>query len=458
MFVDKVQVNVQAGDGGDGNVSFRHEKFIDKGGPNGGDGGNGGDVVMLASRNQNTLASFRYQRLLKAASGQVGGKSNKHGKSGEDLVVAVPVGTVVVSAEGEVIADLAEDGQQAVIARGGKGGFGNAHFISSTRQAPRVAEKGEPGDQLEATLELKMIADVGLVGLPNAGKSTLLAATSNARPEIADYPFTTLRPNLGMVPVDKSTSLLVADIPGLIEGASQGKGLGDDFLRHIERTSVLIHLIDVYEEDVANAYQTVQKELTSYQAAPAFSASPGRSTGLPRPAPVALADPSDSENAGAATVRLSDKPQIVALNKIDGLDDDIVQAKLAELKRVVPKNALLFAISAQSKQGVKELLYKANELVTNQRQQAAEQQAEELPVIRLDKEDDSWKITKTDDGFVVVGRKVERFARRTDFDNPHSVARLRDIMKKMGIMPKLVRQGIEPGQKIYINKWGSIEY
>lgn len=265
MFVDKASVKVKAGDGGDGKLSFRHEKFIDKGGPDGGDGGHGADVVLLASRNQNTLANFRYQKELNAEPGQPGGKSRKHGKNGQALVVAVPVGTVAFDAQGVVIADLFEDGAKAVIAHGGKGGFGNAHFTSSTRQAPRVAEKGEPGEELTVTLELKMIADVGLVGLPNAGKSTLLSVISNARPEIANYPFTTLTPNLGVVDVDKKSSLLFADIPGLIEGAAEGKGLGDEFLRHVERTAVLVHLVDAYNEDVAQAYQTIQDELKAYK-------------------------------------------------------------------------------------------------------------------------------------------------------------------------------------------------
>ncbi|HQU09741.1 MAG TPA: GTPase ObgE, partial [Opitutales bacterium] len=235
MFVDKAIVSVKAGDGGDGHLSFRREKFVERGGPDGGDGGDGGDVVFVASANKNTLADFRYKKELKAQDGAPGGKSRRHGKSGADLVVQVPEGTIVLSDKEEVLADLADDGASAVIAHGGLGGFGNAHFVSSTRQAPKVAEKGEPGEELNVRLELKMIADVGLVGLPNAGKSTLLSVVSQARPEIADYPFTTLTPNLGVVDIDKTKSLLFADIPGLIEGAAKGKGLGDEFLRHVER-------------------------------------------------------------------------------------------------------------------------------------------------------------------------------------------------------------------------------
>jgi GTP-binding protein len=414
MFVDKVKVKVQAGDGGNGIVSFRHEKFIAKGGPDGGDGGDGGDVVVRASRNQDTLAAFRYKKTIMAQPGKSGGKRKRRGKSGEDLVVELPVGTVIANEGGEVLADLTKDGQQVVIAKGGKGGFGNAHFVSSTRQAPRVAEKGEKGESFEAMFELKLIADVGLVGLPNAGKSTLLASISNAHPAIADYPFTTLAPNLGVVDIGTESSLLFADIPGLIEGASEGKGLGDEFLRHIERTSVLVHLIDVYE-DVAQAYKTIQQELKAYAA------------------------------------DLTKRPQIVVLNKIDGFSNKELETKKASLAKQLPAKSKLFAISAQSKQGVDELLYEVQKIVKADRKRAeAKQSKKQLPVIRLSDTDQSWKVTKQKDGYVVSGRKIERFAAKTDFTNPDGVARLRDIMKKMGIENELIRKGIEPGESIQI--------
>lgn len=417
MFVDKVKVIIKAGDGGNGAVSFRHEKFIDKGGPDGGDGGNGGDVIFEASRNQNTLASFRYQKELKAEPGQPGSKRRRHGRSGKDLIVKVPLGTVVLDAEGSVRADLARDGDQSIIAKGGQGGYGNAHFVSSTRQAPRVAEKGEAGEELEATLELKMIADVGLVGLPNAGKSTLLASISNARPEIANYPFTTLRPNLGMVDVSPQSSLLFADIPGLIEGASQGKGLGDEFLRHVERTKVLVHLIDIYNDDIVAAYKTIQEELKAY------------------------------------AVDLSKRPQVVALTKIDGLDADIVQDALKTLRPHLKRGTKVFAISSQSKQGIKELLYAVQAIVETEAEKAAAQTTNEiprLPVIQLPDTDDAWTIRKIGGGFTVEGRKIERFAARTDFSSYHGLQRLRDIMRKMGIMHELARQGAQPGDTITI--------
>ncbi|HSX35642.1 MAG TPA: GTPase ObgE [Patescibacteria group bacterium] len=425
-FIDVAKVRIKAGDGGNGRVSFRHEKFIDKGGPDGGDGGDGGNVVLVGSRNQNTLANFRFQRELIAESGQPGDKTRKHGRSASDLLVMVPVGTVATDDHGVILADVAEDGAKVIIAKGGKGGYGNAHFISSTRQAPRVAEKGEPGEEHTVQLELKMIADVGLVGLPNAGKSTLLSVVSNARPEIADYPFTTLTPNLGVVDVDKEASLLFADIPGLIAGAAEGKGLGDEFLRHVERTAVLLHLIDAYNEDVAKAYQTIQEELKAYK------------------------------------VDLSTRPQLVALTKIEGLDADIVKDQLATLKKVAPANTQLFAISAQTKAGVLELMRAARHAVETER--IKEHTAEitmdsSLPVLTLDDDDNgAWDVVKEEDAYVVHGPKIERFARRTDFNNPAGVERLRDIMKREGILHELVRQGISPGDSIRFPGSGEFTY
>ncbi len=425
MFVDKATVSVKAGDGGNGKLSFRHEKFIDKGGPDGGDGGKGGDVVLVGSRNQNTLANFRFQKEITAPAGNPGDKRRKHGRNGEDLLVMVPVGTVATDEAGHMLADLDEDGKRVIIAHGGKGGFGNAHFVSSTRQAPRVAEKGEDGEQFTMQLELKMIADVGLVGLPNAGKSTLLSVISNARPEIANYPFTTLTPNLGVVDLDKQNGLLFADIPGLIEGAAEGKGLGDEFLRHVERTAVLVHLIDAYQEDVADAYKTIQDELRAYK------------------------------------VDLSARPQVVALTKIEGLDADIIKDQMSELKKVAPKDSLLTAISAHTKQGVPELLRNVRKLVDLERarERAAEAivSAPAVPVLTLDDQDGSWQVTKEEDAYVVRGAKIERFAGRTDFNSPAGVERLRDIMQKQGIMHELVRQGINPGDSIRIGR-GEITY
>lgn len=421
MFVDKVTVEVRGGKGGDGVVSFRHEKFVDRGGPDGGDGGDGGDVIVEGSRNQNTLATYRYQKELAAEPGRPGAKQKKHGRSGKDLIVKVPVGTVIMDEKGIEVADIINDGQRAIIAKGGRGGFGNAHFISSRRQSPRIAEKGEPGQEYKATMELKMIAEVGLIGLPNAGKSTLLSRVTNARPEIANYAFTTLRPNLGVADIQGENSLLIADIPGLIEGASQGKGLGDEFLRHVERTKVLIHLIDAYNDNINESYRTIRGELSAYK--------PG----------------------------LDSKPEIIALNKVEGLDEEIIQDQINSIRAIAGKAVPIFAVSAASGQGLKELLFKAAAIVASSTAETEEVVSEgKLPVITLpDKEmRNAWTIHAEASKFTVTGQKIERFAVRTDFENEEGVNRLRDIMRKEGIMHELERRGIAAGDEIYFGKGG----
>jgi GTP-binding protein len=418
MFVDTAKVFVQAGRGGDGAVSFRHEIYIDKGGPDGGDGGKGGDVIFVADGGLNTLIDFRFKPELKGSPGQAGSKRDRHGRSGEPIYVKVPVGTVV-KREGRIIADITEDGQEVVIAKGGDGGYGNAHFKSSVRQTPRIAEKGEDGEIFDAELELKLLADVGLLGFPNAGKSTFLSVVSNARPEIADYEFTTLTPNLGVADIDDG-SLLIADIPGLIEGASEGKGLGDAFLRHVERTAVLLHLIDAYTSDVAKAYLTIRNELSSYNEI------------------------------------LVDRPEIIALTKVEGLDDDIVQMQIDELKKVAP-DTQIFAISSPAHTGLKEVLRALRATVVAARaEEKVEEEAEGLPIISLstDQVALSWKIKKIKedetDVYFVTGTKIEKFARRTRFESHEGVARLRDIMKKMGISHALTRAGAEGNSIIRI--------
>lgn len=425
MFVDKVSIKLKAGDGGDGAVSFRHEKFVDKGGPDGGDGGKGGDIVLVASRNQNTLADFRYQKQLKAPDGEPGTKRRRHGKNGQNLDVKVPVGTAVTDMDGQLLADLVNDGQQAIISQGGDGGYGNAHFVSSTRQAPLVAEKGEKGEDKEVTFELKMIADVGIVGLPNAGKSTFLSVVSNARPEIADYPFTTLRPNLGVVDID-GRSILLADIPGLIEGAHKGKGLGDEFLRHVERTAVLVHLIDIYNPDIKQAYSTIMKELAAYK------------------------------------LDLSKRPQVVSLTKIEGLGPEEIDKNIKALKQIVPRGVSVTAISSPSGEGVTSLLrVLAAQVEKTHKKEEMRPKRLTLPVIGLRPDDDSWHIETIDDkSFCITGRKIEKFARRTRFGDTHSEQRLADIMGKMGIRRGLVSKGAVPGQKIIFGKpeIGRIDY
>jgi GTPase len=422
MFVDTAKVFIQAGKGGNGAVSFRHEIYIDKGGPDGGAGGKGGDVIFVASENVNTLIDFRFKPELKATPGQNGAKRDRHGKSGEPLYVKVPMGTLV-RRDGVVIADLTADGQQVIIAKGGDGGFGNAHFKSSVRQTPRIAEKGEFGDTFDAELELKLLADVGLVGFPNAGKSTFLSVVSNARPEIADYAFTTLTPNLGVADIDDG-SILIADLPGLIEGASEGKGLGDAFLRHIERTAVLLHLIDVYTDDIASAYATIRNELASYN------------------------------------LELSDRPEVVVLTKIDGLDDDIIQMQIDAVKAVAG-DAQVFAISSSAHKGLKEVLRALRAKVIEVRTIALEDDIDadddEFETISLGENQiaEGWTVErlKDEDGsqfFLVTGDKIEKFARRTDYDNFEGINRLRDILKKMGVTHELRRKGAEGDSVIRI--------
>ncbi len=322
MFVDQARISVQAGKGGNGVCSFRREKFVPRGGPDGGDGGNGGAVVLQASHRLTTLLDLRYQQHYEAKPGDPGQGSNKHGKTAEDVVVLVPVGTVVVDDEsGETLGDLTEDGQSLVVARGGRGGRGNSHFATSTNQTPTRCEPGRPGESRSLRLELKLLADVGLIGFPNAGKSTLIAAISAARPKIADYPFTTLIPNLGVVRVDHEHSFVVADIPGLIEGAHEGKGLGQQFLRHIERTSYLLHLIDISEwgtDDPVATFETLRQELTTY-------------------------DPT-----------LKKRPFAVVATKVDLQGDG---SRRAVLQRYCQKRRLrFFAISAATREGLDELV------------------------------------------------------------------------------------------------------
>ena len=420
MFVDTAKIFVQAGRGGNGAVSFRRELYIEKGGPDGGDGGKGGDVIFRATKDLNTLLNFRYKPEIKAKNGENGSKRNKTGKSGEDLIVKVPVGTLV-KRDREILADLKFDGEEAIIARGGDGGFGNAHFKSSVRQTPRVAELGEAGETFEADLELKLLADVGLVGFPNAGKSTFLSVVSNARPEIANYAFTTLTPNLGVAEID-GFNLLIADIPGLIEGASEGKGLGDAFLRHVERTSVLLHLIDIYEENPDEQYRIIREELKKYQP------------------------------------DLLDRPEIVALTKAEGMDAEMIDFQISKLRKVA-NSSQIFVISSSAHQGLKEVLRALRKQVEDFRNSqseidANEEENEDIAVISLSQDEinKAWTVNFNEEEniFEVYGEKIEKFARRTNFMNVHGVNRLRDILRKMGIEHELRRMGAENSSIISI--------
>ncbi len=415
MFTDIATIKVQAGKGGDGYLSFHSSRSNSKGGPDGGDGGRGGDVVVRASHNTSTLTKYRTSRLWKAQEGSAGFTNRRHGKNGEPVVLIVPPGTIVREGD-EIIADLVQNDQEAVIAKGGDGGFGNWHFKSSIRQAPKMAELGEPGETKELVLELKLVADVGLVGLPNAGKSTLLSMVSNAKPEIAGYAFTTLVPNLGVVDID-DTSFLLADIPGLIEGASKGKGLGDDFLRHVERCRLLIHLIDINSQDIVKDYQTIRGELKNY------------------------------------AIDLSDTPFIVALTKCETKPKNEVN-KIREtlLKNTNISPDRLQVISAVTGMGLIGLMRNANRMLQDAQKalKKTKKPQDTMPVIKLD-ESLGWNVEKLDDKYLVTGEEIERFARRTNFNQLDGVRRLREILRKKGVFKVATKLGAQKGDIFIIN-------
>jgi GTP-binding protein len=413
MFFDEARIYVKSGDGGDGCVAFRREKFVPFGGPSGGNGGPGGSVYLVVDRNLNSLIHFKKQVHFKAERGGRGSGKNQQGKAGEDRLVPVPAGTVVYDADtGEFVADLLEDGQQALVAKGGRGGRGNAAFASPTNQAPRLAEHGEQGQGHWLRLELKLIADVGIIGMPNAGKSTLLSVVSAARPKIADYPFTTLQPNLGVVTVDGYQTFVLADLPGLIEGASEGAGLGHQFLRHVERTRLLIHLLDGAAADPLADYETINRELALF-----------------------------SEH-------LATRPQIVVLNKMDLPDAQawwpLVQEAMQE------QNVEAYAISAVSGQGVQALMRRANERL---RTLPAPELAPRTPaVFRPAEREDAFIIEREQDGWRVRGVRVERIAAMTPFALPEAAARFQRQLRAMGVETALEEAGVRPGDMVRIGE------
>ena len=413
MFFDEVKIYVKGGDGGDGCVAFRREKYVPFGGPSGGHGGAGGSVYLVVDRNLNTLVHFKRRAHFKADRGGRGSGQKQQGKKGEDRLVPVPAGTMVYDADtGELLADLVDDSQRHLVAKGGRGGRGNSAFASPTNQAPRVAEHGEPAPERWLRLELKLIADVGIIGMPNAGKSTLLSVVSAARPKIAGYPFTTLQPNLGVVQLDEYRSFVMADVPGLIEGASEGAGLGHQFLRHVERTRLLIHLLDGGAPDPLADYGLINKELAQF------------------------------------SERLAAKPQLVVLNKMDLPDAQawwsLVEGELGE------QNIEVYAISAVSREGVRSLMQRTSALL--QALPPPEPDLDEVAVFRPAEREEVFTVEKEEDGWRVRGVRVERVAAMTPFVLPEALARFQRQLRAMGVVDVLEERGVEPGDMVRIGE------
>ena len=410
MFIDEAKIFVRSGRGGAGMVHFHREKYVPRGGPDGGDGGRGGDVIFRVVKTLNTLTSFRYNHKYVAQDGSNGGGSNMTGKSAPDLVIPVPPGTIVYdAATGELLGDLVDDGQELTVCKGGRGGRGNQHFATSRNQAPRTAEKGEPPEERAIRLELKLLADIGIVGVPNAGKSSFLAAVSNAKPRIADYPFTTIDPNLGVVRLDLETDLILADIPGLIEGAHEGVGLGDAFLKHIQRTRVLIHVVDGSAEDPLADFSQINSEL-------------------------ALFDPA-----------LAQKPQVVVVNKIDLPE---VKDNWENLRKGLKKHGYeAFAISALTRENLQPVLWKAYELLQIT---PVQEVTLELPVYKPDEDPRDFTLEQEGHGWRVRGAAIERAAEMTYWEHDGSVRRFQYLMEKLGVDEALRSKGIQNGNTVYI--------
>lgn len=412
MFYDKAKLYVKSGNGGDGMISFRREKFVPLGGPDGGDGGKGGDVIFVATHAHTTLIRYHRNNHYRATNGIDGHRKKQTGARGEDVRLEVPVGTVIRHAEsGDLLADLTEPGQEVIILAGGRGGKGNIHYSTGADRAPRIAERGEPGEEAWVELELKLIADVGIVGVPNAGKSTLLSVVSGAKPKIADYPFTTLQPNLGVVSLDNYDTMIWADIPGLIEGASQGQGLGHDFLRHIERTRVLIHLLDGASENPLEDWAMINQELALYD------------------------------------VALEKKPQIVVLNKMDLPQAAEWEPKIKE--RVTAVGFPFLSISAVAQQGLRELLNRVKKMLV---EAPPPPRQDELIVIRPEVNERDFWIEREAEGWRVHGRQIERIATMTYFEFDATAMRFQRILEGMGISEALRNAGIQEGDIVYIAK------
>lgn len=417
LFLDKTKIRIVSGHGGNGMVAWRREKYVDKGGPAGGDGGKGGDVYLIADENMSTLMDFKYKSVFKAENGENGGIKNCHGRWAKDTYIKVPVGTVVIDVKsGNVIADLTEHEQKVLVAQGGRGGRGNAKFATAQKRAPQFCEPGEPGIERELILELKLIADVGLLGMPNAGKSTLISRISSAKPKIADYPFTTLIPNLGVVKGLNGDGFVVADIPGLIEGASEGIGLGHDFLRHVERCRFLVHLVDTTGDKPFENYKIINKELEKH------------------------------------SHRLASLYQIIALNKIDAIDEDKKDELYKQFKAVSDD---VFLISAVTGDGVQQLVNKMSEMVEKIEKPVSEIIVEEDDGA-YNNDDSEYDITKVSkDTYIIVGGKVGRLAKVTDSKNSEQVIRFQNILTGMGVFERLKAMGVKDGDTIIV---GHLEF
>jgi GTP-binding protein len=416
MFIDEAEILIRSGKGGDGMVHFHREKFVPRGGPDGGDGGRGGDVIFEVRTSLNTLSSFRHVTRYIAKDGGNGGSNNKSGKSADDLVVLVPPGTVIYDAvTHDIVGDLTTPGQRLTLGKGGRGGRGNQHFATASRQAPRTAEKGEPGEEKKLKLELKLIADIGIIGVPNAGKSTLLSVLTNANPKIASYPFTTIEPTLGVAKIDDEKSVVLADIPGLIEGAHLGAGLGHDFLRHIQRTRVLIHLLNGESEDPLADFSQINSEL-------------------------ALFDP-----------QLAKKPQIVALNKIDQPD---VLENWSKIEKTMKKRKIeIMGISAMARTGVRELLLKAAEKL-QETPDLEDMAVASLPVYRPKDDARDFVITRAGENeWQLSGAAIERAAKMTYWEHEGAVRRFQKIMETLGVDTALRKAGAKNGDTVKIGEF-----
>ena len=420
MFVDYAKIIIKSGDGGDGAISFRREKYVAAGGPDGGDGGKGGDIYFKVDKDMNTLVDFKYKKKFKAENGQNGSGSRCYGKSGEDLYISVPIGTVIKDANTlNVIADLSNMGQEELVLKGGKGGKGNSHFATSTRQAPRFAIDGEKGEEKELILELKLLADVGLIGFPNVGKSTFLSMVTAATPKIADYHFTTLEPNLGVVKTKTGNSFVIADIPGIIEGASEGTGLGIQFLRHIERTRLLLHVIDVSGSEGRNPlkdFYTINEELKKY------------------------------------SEKLSTRKQIIVANKSDIMSDEELYKELE--KEAKKQNIEIYKISAATKQGINELLERVEQVLKELPKENLIE-IEENKVYTLENEGKGFEVEKQDKKYVVTGKTAERIIGRINIDDNESMYYFQKMMESTGINAELKRKGVREGDIVQI---GELEF